>query len=165
VTPAPASGRAGALPAALLARPVRPGGSRLRRLALAAVLVLVGGTLALCCCIDGPEHSATGNGTAVAAAAAGGQHADSAALPAGASVQDHEHAGQQIDVVERCGSPAMSGEASPASTGRAMLTAAGALAVVATSQPVSPLLGGVRTQLLDHLVAQVSPYRLCVMRT
>jgi hypothetical protein len=150
VTAAPASVRAGALLGALLAR---PGDSRLRRLALAAVLVLVGGALALCCCVDGPEHSATGGGTATAS------------VGSSLSAQLGEHADQQIGAPERCGSPAVSGEASPASTGRAMLTAAGALAVVATSQPISSLLTGARTQLLDHLLAQVSPYRLCVMRT
>jgi hypothetical protein len=158
VTAAPGSVRAGALTAALLAR---PGDSRLRRLALAAVLVLVGGALALCCCVDGPEHSATGGTAAVAA----GQHAGPAGIPSGASAQAGEHADRQIGVPERCGSPATTGEASPASTGRAMLTAAGALAVVATSQPVSPLLTGARAQLLDHFSARVSPYRLCVMRT
>jgi hypothetical protein len=156
VTAAPVGGRVAALLGALLAR---PGDSR-RRLALAAVLVLVGGALALCCCVDGPEHSAAGSATAAVAAE---QHA--AALPSGASAQVDEHADQQVGGPERCGSPATSGEASPASTGRAVLTAAGALAVVAAAQPISSLLTGARTQLLGHLPAQVSPYRLCVMRT
>ncbi|GAA2877580.1 hypothetical protein GCM10010472_39170 [Pseudonocardia halophobica] len=189
---------AGTLFRASLGRLRRRGSFGVRQLAVAAVLVLVGGALALCCCTDSPGRAEAGSAANAPAAVglvahradpdqhdSGADTGDGRVLSAtenpdagtarlSASTAVHratpgraaERAGQGVRVAETCGAGATSDAAATAPPGRAMLTAPTATAVVSTA-PLAPpaVIRAVDAQLLDHLVAQASPYRLCVMRT
>ncbi|WP_433505518.1 hypothetical protein ACQP04_02820 [Pseudonocardia halophobica] len=189
---------AGTLFGASLGRLGRWGSFGVRQLAVAAVLVLVGGALALCCCTDSPgrpearsaapaaaapglvahrgdlEQHGSGADTGDRSVLRATENADAGNARISASTAVHratpgraaERAGQDVRVAETCGAVATSDAAATTPAGRAMLTAPTATAVVSTA-PLAPpaVIRAVDAQLLDHLIAQASPYRLCVMRT
>lgn len=154
-------GTAGTLFGASPGRLARVRDLGLRQLAMAMVLVLVGGALALCCCTDGPAGPGETSTTAAATALD--------VVPHRGGPDRHDPAADTSDdvrVTETCGAAATSDVAATASVGRAMPTATAATAVVSTVAPAPPaVIKAAEAQLLDHLIPQASPYRLCVMRT
>jgi hypothetical protein len=169
--------KAGTLLEAVLARCARRRDLGLRRVAAAVVLAVLGGALALSCCFDepAPESGAGDIMTDWAAPAPAslddpgppaGRRIALDELPSSMSAQVSVQDGRGLSAADPCDSSGVAIEVGTEVDGRAAPTPFSTAGVVTPAAAGPPaLVDGGRVPLSDHLTAQLSPYRLCVMRT